>query len=324
MDNTQHQRIAAFDFAKGMAIFLVVWMHSIQYLFGETFSNPVYRFVYSFHMPLFFIISGYLFEQKLSKPITETTIKLFKRLLIPNILWGIMLTSITSAFFHKPISTTGILNAFWFLYTLFFVSFGYLIASKICPFSIIITLSLTFLVLLLPGCEFIKFATPFFGLGMICGNKNIINKHLNNSILIFGSIFILVLYMIFWRGDEYVYISPAPSITIASTTGWREWLYRIIFGSIISILIILVLKKIQCNRSFICNHLIFFSRHSLGIYVTHLFLFTICFLSFNTLIKPEHSGLTFITSFIIASITVILISKWVDTASNNKFFRYLY
>lgn len=52
------------DALRGISIFLVLWGHSIQYFSaGEInyFNNFVFRFIYSFHMPLFFLISGYVF-----------------------------------------------------------------------------------------------------------------------------------------------------------------------------------------------------------------------------------------------------------------------
>ena len=52
------------DISKGIAIFLVVWGHIIQYSFAgkeEFYENIIFRLIYGFHMPLFMIISGYLF-----------------------------------------------------------------------------------------------------------------------------------------------------------------------------------------------------------------------------------------------------------------------
>ena len=58
------------NFLRGLAIFLMLWGHSIQYCCGsqiDFFENAVFKFIYSFHMPFFMLISGYLFfysEQK--------------------------------------------------------------------------------------------------------------------------------------------------------------------------------------------------------------------------------------------------------------------
>ena len=53
------------DAAKGLAIFLMLWGHCIQScVVGsdvDFFENTVFKAIYSFHMPLFMLISGYLF-----------------------------------------------------------------------------------------------------------------------------------------------------------------------------------------------------------------------------------------------------------------------
>ena len=54
-------RIKYWDLLKGIAIFLVVWGHTIQYGGSGSifFDNKAFIFIYSFHMPLFLLISGY-------------------------------------------------------------------------------------------------------------------------------------------------------------------------------------------------------------------------------------------------------------------------
>lgn len=52
----QHRNVV-FDAIKALAIMLVVYAHSIQYLSGvDYWNNGVFQFIYSFHMPLFFVI----------------------------------------------------------------------------------------------------------------------------------------------------------------------------------------------------------------------------------------------------------------------------
>lgn len=67
------QRIEFLDFAKGIGIFLVV--------FGHCLSSQV-PFIYAFHMPVFFFISGYVFTKK---NIGDIIIDKFNRLYIPFI-----------------------------------------------------------------------------------------------------------------------------------------------------------------------------------------------------------------------------------------------
>lgn len=81
-------RIAWIDFAKGIAIILVVWGHTIV---GDTEAN---KFFAAFRMPFFFVTAGFLLN--LSKwggaeNFKKFAAKLFKRLLVPyyvaEILW---------------------------------------------------------------------------------------------------------------------------------------------------------------------------------------------------------------------------------------------
>lgn len=53
------------DVIKGIAIFLMLWGHCIQECLDgsnlSVYDNGVFKFIYSFHMPLFMLVSGYLF-----------------------------------------------------------------------------------------------------------------------------------------------------------------------------------------------------------------------------------------------------------------------
>lgn len=48
------ERIQYLDICKGVGIIFVVLGHIIQ-------TNPIRTWIYSFHMPLFFFLSGYIF-----------------------------------------------------------------------------------------------------------------------------------------------------------------------------------------------------------------------------------------------------------------------
>lgn len=62
MNNSIDKRIKWIDVAKGLTIILVVSGHLLQ-----TYSNQldfVFKLIYSFHMPVFFVLSGYLINTK--------------------------------------------------------------------------------------------------------------------------------------------------------------------------------------------------------------------------------------------------------------------
>ena len=121
------------NIAKGIGILLVVFGHIIQ---GDNFLCYV---IYSFHMPLFFIVSGfmesYIYSRK-NISIFEYYTKKIQGLFIPYILYSLLYMIydvIRLAFFHrinikyivinvfKTISFYGI-SVLWFLITLFMAS----------------------------------------------------------------------------------------------------------------------------------------------------------------------------------------------------------
>lgn len=52
------QRVEYIDAMRGFAIILVIIGHLIQTYYCNVYSNAIFRVIYSFHMPLFFFISG--------------------------------------------------------------------------------------------------------------------------------------------------------------------------------------------------------------------------------------------------------------------------
>ena len=91
------QRNSAIDIAKGIAIFLVIIGH--QYDLPE-----ISHFIYSFHMPLFFILGGYFFHKKKIKTDVLSNVR---RLIFPYFL---------ACKFNNYIRNTKINDVFlWFL-----------------------------------------------------------------------------------------------------------------------------------------------------------------------------------------------------------------
>lgn len=54
------KRITYLDSLKAILILLVILGHAVQFNTEEYETNPLFQFIYSFHMPLFLFISGYL------------------------------------------------------------------------------------------------------------------------------------------------------------------------------------------------------------------------------------------------------------------------
>lgn len=82
--STVGKRLDWVDIAKGIATILVIVGHTISY------NSPYRQYIFSFHMPLFFILAGFTFRVK---PWKSTLQSSCKRLLLPYVLvfllwWG--------------------------------------------------------------------------------------------------------------------------------------------------------------------------------------------------------------------------------------------
>ena len=85
MSNSKN-RDPQIDVMRGIAILLVIWGHSISGM-----ENPVNRVILSFHMPLFFFISGLCYkERKIQK---NNILQIIKSLVIPMITFSFISTA---------------------------------------------------------------------------------------------------------------------------------------------------------------------------------------------------------------------------------------
>ncbi|MBO5865872.1 MAG: acyltransferase family protein [Bacteroidaceae bacterium] len=77
------------DYLKCIAVFLVVWGHILLNCVTNDLKYNVAGIIYAIHIPLFLVISGYLITDK---PISATLKIIFKRFIIPYIVWCIIMS----------------------------------------------------------------------------------------------------------------------------------------------------------------------------------------------------------------------------------------
>lgn len=132
------KRIDWIDSLKGLGIILVVWGHMNLPLIPETI-------IYSFHMPLFLFISGYLYKNK-EIAVKDYVLKKFKSLIIPYLIYaaislpfGLMLNIIDGKGFDMIQifidflflnGSVGWNSPIWFLIVLFLVEIIYFAIEK--------------------------------------------------------------------------------------------------------------------------------------------------------------------------------------------------
>jgi len=125
--DTHSQRNEFIDFAKGLAIALVVFGHAIQFVESDFSSNILFTSIYSFHMPLFFVLTGIGLGLSTGRKGSVLNVDLkrkFFTLYAPFLLWSLLLVSFTKneSLTHDRYFDV-LLNPFlgyWFLDILFF------------------------------------------------------------------------------------------------------------------------------------------------------------------------------------------------------------
>lgn len=129
LEEKSKMRKVYLDIAKGLGIFLVVWAHA---------RAPYSAYMYLFHMPLFFLISGYLYNSK--KGFKDFFVGKFKTIYIPFVVWN-LLAVLIKTIVHPDMLRNNIkaavkilltldkdgqfFGATWFLASLFVISIMY-------------------------------------------------------------------------------------------------------------------------------------------------------------------------------------------------------
>lgn len=117
-------RIQYFDAVKLLAICLVLYGHCEQhFLSGHPYDSPIYIYIYSFHMPLFMLISGFFSHSVMKLEFWDAIKKKSRQLLLPCIIWGLAIIAIRLLLGDGLEPKTILLNDLWFLKSLFICIF---------------------------------------------------------------------------------------------------------------------------------------------------------------------------------------------------------
>jgi len=135
----EEHRVDWVDYCKGLGIFLVVIGHVLGGIqqSGVISDSLRYRLVedwlYTFHMPLFFFLSGLFVQRSMRKPFVGFIFDKAAVLVYPYFVWSVLQGILqTSHYANSPISATDLLRIpyvpigeYWFLYTLFVITIIY-------------------------------------------------------------------------------------------------------------------------------------------------------------------------------------------------------
>lgn len=176
------------DQVRGFAIYLVVLGHCIQYASHDGYNyadNMIFQLIYSFHMPLFMLISGYLFWYSLSKySFGEGILAKLKGIMIPCMIWGLV-TYILDVVLNgwSPVSIYGYLyyTAYsnWFLWAVFYCSLvgfvsKYLFKGRLIGYFIILVCN--YFIPVVANTTGAKRLMPFFILGLMLNQYKVLER----------------------------------------------------------------------------------------------------------------------------------------------------
>jgi len=277
---------------KGVLIILVVVGHVIQFLIYKNkdfWSDPVFKVIYMFHMPMFMLVSGYLAYPGFKKTVSikKYFIGKIKSYVVPIIVWSVLFRSFVLAG-HWP-GASEALHAYlseiaftlWFLWALLGSLLIVLFAIKIkWPDPLIWIILIFCLILAIPdygNIYLFKYVFPYFCLGVGL-NKFISERRWRLGRAEFFAVFIISAVLalwcyVAWTDNTYVYISQMQPLS----TQWREIALRWISGVVVMLFMYCVFTLVYENlHKNIVSLISCVGCKTLGIYIIQTYIIKLC------------------------------------------------
>ena len=304
------QRIDWIDALKGLAILLVVFGHCVDdSISSNTF--PVYAFnlqilhdfIYSFHMPLFFAISGFVFY--LSKSYRKFKYKVWDFTVV-YVIWSFLMW--LSKYFmakdiNNPVTILDLLSIvykpimiYWYLFVLIFM---YIIASLLKWYKVdnvlligaaVVAVCSKLLNLDIGIVNAILYYEYFFLAGGYCYNNDLLTKIKKKHILVFSVLLFLVYFGYLYYLDNTLFMV----------------INKFIIANFTSLVLFYLVAHMKPNKLFIL-----FGTYTLQIYVMH------CFFTAGLRVAFKHLAISNIYLYFVLGIILGILVP-IITAKNIK------
>ena len=222
---TKNQERAYINVVKGIAVVLMIWGHCIQYSSESAFNvfdHPVFQGIYSFHMPLFMLISGYLFAFSFRKRDLKTLLVRRTQSMLQPIVFASMLNAflakLPTLLLYRTIRLTNGelftgLYSLWFLWCVLSASTAVAIAGKAARNSwqqLLYMILGVFLVALFPENHYHLYMYPYFVAGFYYGMyRSRIPSWLTKCAM--ASLLIFPVMLPFYESRHFIYFTPVYS-----------------------------------------------------------------------------------------------------------------
>jgi fucose 4-O-acetylase-like acetyltransferase len=275
MDEVSKTRLEYIDALRGFLIISMVAGHIIQWYLPDYEHNHIFNFIYSFHMPLFMFVSGFVcFKPNQQIDFIAGLKRRFIQLMLPFFIWTFIVRPLidwnfdATKFFNKILYPD---TGFWFLWVLFLIYVIFLILSKLADkwklnqtvmlaggavalYGIYLVSNFRYF-----GSQFISWYFMFFVIGFLYRQYNsLLNKYLKYSFAVSLIIFPILAYH--WQ------IKTPPTV-FGFTINSNLYLYVYKFVTVIfSIPFFMYLFRLFDGRYHILNNI---GKNTMGIYVIH-------------------------------------------------------
>ena len=264
-------RILYLDFVKLFTIYLVILGHVLARMVnGYAFDDNLCYFIYSFHMPLFMLLSGYFVSSKSGElPILVILTKKAKQLLLPAITCTIICIAYLQLVRNNVDIKEELIGNSWFLKTLF-VNYILFSLLKRLPFSDLLLCIISCLLLfVLPKCSSLQlnWLFPFFWGGYLMRKYKVLEKiSYSWKFSLFFILLFAILYTLqrYWNIPNYIEINLY-SLQSQSPQIFFRYLVAL-SGSLAIIVTISTLYK-RWNGSTLINTAAKFGQWTLGVYM---------------------------------------------------------
>ncbi len=236
------QRIEYIDFLKFFAIFSVLIGHSTEQLSGQVFwDHPVWSFIYTYHMPLFMMLSGIFFKSSLRQSFFPMLKKKFMQLGVPSICCWLLVVAYVAIMCYNPnpdlifSGFNGFMVWVWFLKCVllcYVIMYG---VVKLMRKDWLAAIVASVVVLFIPGTQqaYLNFMLPMFCMGMLVGNHaEFVKRHRKSLFAVSLSLFVAMLFG--WNGHMTVYEVPIDFFdwkTMSFDAGnFKTMIYRMTIG----------------------------------------------------------------------------------------------
>ena len=186
------KRIDWIDVAKGIAMICVILVHVEEHFIKPGLLATTKIPIYTFHMPIFFFMSGYLFSLKSS--FKEFLINKCKRILVPYVFLGVLLCLFTAVWqkydlgwtlkdilLQKRVWTLWFIACLFWLNILFYILARFIKSEKIRAITVVLIAAAGIIYYKLGGgpiywnIDVCMTALPFFYGGFLCKKTDFVN-----------------------------------------------------------------------------------------------------------------------------------------------------